>query len=92
MKKASPIAVALIYDGENAPTVNAQGMGKIAEQILQVAKEHNIPIQQDSELIEILAELNVNDEIPESLYRAIAEIIAFAYILCGKFPRDWDQN
>ncbi len=92
MKKARPIAVALIYDGENAPTVNARGMGKIAEQILQIAKEQDIPIQQDSELIEILAELNIHDEIPESLYRAIAEIIAFAYILCGKFPEGWDQS
>ncbi|HED35169.1 MAG TPA: flagellar protein FhlB [Gammaproteobacteria bacterium] len=92
MNKTRPIAVALIYDGENAPTVNARGVGKIAEQILQVAKENDIPIQQDSELIEILAELNIDDEIPENLYRAIAEIIAFAYILCGKFPKNWDQT
>jgi len=90
MKKATPIAVALIYDGENTPTVNARGVGRAAEQILQIAKEHQIAIEQDSELVEILAELNISDEIPDNLYRAIAEIIAFAYILSGKFPENWN--
>lgn len=91
MNKAKPVAVALLYDGENTPTVNARGVGKVAEQILHIAEEHQIPIQQDGELIEILAELDINDEIPENLYRAIAEVIAFAYILSGKFPANWQQ-
>ena len=84
-----PIAVALEYDGENTPTVNARGIGLIAEQIIQIAMEHGVPLQQDSELVEILAELNLGDEIPENLYRAVAEVIAFAYILSGKFPKNW---
>lgn len=89
MKQPVPIAVALEYDGENAPTVTARGIGPIAKEIIAIAKQHNIPLQQDDELIEVLADLNLNDEIPENLYRAIAEIIAFAYILSGKFPKNW---
>jgi len=89
MKPSTPIAVALEYDGENAPQVNARGIGPIAEEIIEIAKQHGVPLQQDAELIEILADLNVGDEIPENLYRAIAEIIAFAYILSGKFPKNW---
>ncbi len=89
MKQSIPIAVALEYDGDNAPTVNARGIGPIAKEIIKIAKENKIPLQQDEELIEVLAELNLSDEIPENLYRAIAEIIAFAYILSGKFPKNW---
>ncbi|VAW57302.1 Flagellar biosynthesis protein FlhB [hydrothermal vent metagenome] len=89
MKQSIPIAVALEYDGKSAPNVSARGIGPIANEIIKTAKKHNVPLQQDEELIEVLAELNLSDEIPENLYRAIAEIIAFAYILSGKFPKDW---
>lgn len=92
MKQPVPIAVALEYDGEKAPTVTARGIGPIAKEIIQIAKQHNIPLQQDNELIEVLSDLNLNDEIPENLYRAIAEIIAFAYILSGKFPKNWKKD
>ncbi len=91
MKHEQPIAVALEYDGENTPTVNARGIGPLAEQIIQIANEHGVPLQQDSELVEILAELNLWDEIPENLYHAVAEVIAFAYILSGKFPANWKE-
>jgi len=92
MKQPVPIAVALEYDGEKAPTVTARGIGPIAKEIIQIAEQHNIPLQQDNELIEVLSDLNLNDEIPENLYRAIAEIIAFAYILSGKFPKNWKKD
>ncbi len=92
MKKSIPIAVALEYDGENAPTVSAKGSGPIAKEIIKIATEQGIPLQSDEELIEVLADLNLSDEIPESLYRVIAEIIAFAYILNGKFPKKWHNN
>ena len=91
MKQSSPIAVALEYDGDNPPIVNARGVGPIAEEIIKIAKQHGIPLQQDNELIEILADLKLGDEIPENLYRAIAEVIAFAYILTGKFPKNWNR-
>lgn len=89
MTPSKPIAVALEYDGHNAPVVSAHGIGEIAEQIKQIAIEHGVPLQQDNELVEILAQLELGDEIPENLYRAVAEVIAFAYILSGKFPKNW---
>ncbi len=89
MKPSTPIAVALEYDGDNPPVVNARGIGPIANEIIKIAKQHGIPLQQDNELIEVLCDLNLGDEIPENLYKSIAEVIAFAYILTGKFPKDW---
>jgi flagellar biosynthesis protein len=92
MKPSIPIAVALEYDGKNAPLVSARGSGAVAEKIIQAAKLYGIPLQQDDELIEVLSDLNLGDEIPENLYRAIAEVISFAYILSGKFPQNWNRN
>ena len=92
MSEQKPVAVALQYDGNNTPTVNARGIGPLAEQIIDIAMQHGVPLQQDNELIEILAQLDVGDEIPENLYRAVAEVIAFAYILSGKFPDNWKRT
>jgi len=83
------IAVALEYDGETAPKVTAKGMNDIADKIIDIATEHGIPLQKNDGLVEILSQMNLGDEIPENLYRAIAEIIAFAYILIGKFPKNY---
>lgn len=79
-------AVALTYDGENAPFISATGDSDIAEEILRIAKEHNIPIYENKDLVNTLAQLELGDEIPELLYRTIAEIIAFVYMLKGKTP------
>ena len=92
MKQPEPLAVALQYDGENTPVVSARGMGPIAEQIIEIAQQHGVPLQRDDELVEILAQLDTGAEIPENLYRAVAEVIAFAYILSGKFPRNWNRS
>lgn len=80
------IAVALYYDNDNAPKVTAKGTGRRAEQLLKLAKEHNIPLEDDPELAAILAQIPLGDEIPETLYQAIAEVIAFAYLVSGKKP------
>lgn len=76
-------AVALKYDQEKgtAPKLIAKGKGFIAEQILALAQEHDIHIHENPELLEVLIRLELGDEIPETLYRAIAEVIAFAYNL-----------
>lgn len=76
-------AVALRYDTEagGAPHVTAKGRGLVAEQILAIAKEHDVHIHHSPELLEVLIRLELGDDIPESLYRAIAEIIAFTYQL-----------
>lgn len=82
-------AVALKYDQEkgSAPKVIAKGKGLIAEQIIALAEEHNIHIHENPELLEVLIRLELGDEIPETLYKAIAEVIAFAYNLKHSEPK-----
>jgi len=80
------IAVALKYDGKNAPKVTAKGEGLTAEQILEIADRHGVPLQTDPELAKILAQVPLGEEIPRELYVAVAEVIAFAYFLSGKTP------
>jgi len=82
----SDIAVALKYDGKHAPKVTASGQGVTAEQILQVAEEYGIPLQNEPELARILAQVPLGEEIPQELYIAVAEVISFAYFLTGKTP------
>lgn len=74
-------AVALSYKAtkNDAPKVIAKGKGIVADNILEKAKENNIPIQEDPTLIELLSKLNINDSIPEELYQAVAEVFAFVY-------------
>ena len=85
------IAVALEYDGDHAPRVTASGQHQLADKIIELAKRHGIPLQQDKDLVEILAQLPTGEEIPDELYRAVAEVIAFAYVLTGKFPKHWQE-
>lgn len=82
----SPKAVALKYDQkkDNAPRVVAKGRGEIAEKIIDVAREHNVPLYEDQNLIQILEALDLETEIPPELYRAVAEVLAFIYRLNGK--------
>lgn len=79
-------AVALKYDHEkdNAPIVTAKGARLTADQILKIAEEHNIPLYKDPELVQMLAKIPLGDEIPQELYLAVAEVIAFAYGLSNK--------
>ena len=85
-------AAALFYDGSNAPTVTAAGSGDLAEQIIALAKEHNIPLFENAELLSLLTSIGVGEEIPETLYLCIAQVIAFAYKIQGKFPEGWDHE
>ena len=80
------IAVALEYDGRGAPKITAKGTGELAEQILQLAREHDIPLHEDPVLSEVLAQVDLGDQIPPALYLAVAEVIAFAYLVSGKMP------
>ncbi|MFL0796628.1 MAG: EscU/YscU/HrcU family type III secretion system export apparatus switch protein [Cellvibrionaceae bacterium] len=81
-------AVALCYDGDKAPKVGASGTGIEAEEIIALAQEHGVPLCDNPGLLEFLLTLEVGDEIPESLYIAIAHILSFAYQLTGKTPED----
>lgn len=79
-------AVALFYDGVNAPQISAKGAGKVAEEIIAIAREHGVPLCDNATLVDLLVTLELGDEIPEALYVAVAYIIAFAYQLEGKTP------
>lgn len=79
-------AVALKYDQKEneAPEVIAKGNYEIAKQIINKAKENNIPIYEDKALIENLIDLDLGDEIPEELYQVVAEVLSFIYRLNDK--------
>ena len=83
VRKKQDMAVALKYQPKtgNAPRVTAKGKGKVAEKIIEIAKENNIHIHNDPDLIEILSQLDINDELPPDLYVVAAELLAFVYSL-----------
>ena len=83
IRKESKKAVALTYDQrlDKAPKVVARGRGHMAEKIMTIARQNNIPLQQDSELAAVLELLEPGTEIPPELYQAVAEILAFVYRL-----------
>ncbi|WLR53452.1 EscU/YscU/HrcU family type III secretion system export apparatus switch protein [Mesobacillus subterraneus] len=82
-KHARKSAVALGYNAGSmdAPKVMAKGRGLLAEQIIEKAKDHDIPIQEDPSLVEVLSQLELNERIPEELYQAVAEVFSFIYHL-----------
>lgn len=84
------IAVALKYDGVGAPRITAKGSGELAQQILEAAAAHQVPLEQDAELAGLLAQIPLGDEVPQELYVVIAQIIAFAYRLSGRVPPGWE--
>ncbi|MEH6504231.1 MAG: EscU/YscU/HrcU family type III secretion system export apparatus switch protein [Cycloclasticus sp.] len=86
------IAVALKYDGESAPTVTAKGRGDLALEIIELARENNVPLDTNPELVKLLSSIPLGDEIPEALYLAVAEVIAFAYLLSDKMPDNFDAS
>jgi flagellar biosynthesis protein len=79
-------AIALSYDPQKnaGPSVVAKGKGKIAENILEQAAKHDVPVYEDSNLVELLGQLDLNTSIPEELYQAVAEVFAFIYHLDEK--------
>lgn len=82
-------ATALQYEGKAAPTITAKGHGAVAEDIIALAKQHGILVHQDDELSKLLGQLELGEQIPQALYVVIAELIAFSYVLQGKFPENW---
>ncbi|GAB6069786.1 hypothetical protein JCM30760_08830 [Thiomicrorhabdus hydrogeniphila] len=81
-------AVSLEYQGSGAPKVTAKGRGYVAEEIIKAAKKHNIPIQTDADLVNLLSQVELDQEIPEVLYEAVAQVLIFAYQISGKSPLD----
>ena len=80
------LAAALKYDPQKdaAPSVTAKGRGIIAEKIISIARKNGIPIKEDPSLVQILSKLDIDEQIPPVLYKAVAEILAFVYSLNEK--------
>jgi len=74
-------AIALRYDTkkEKAPKVIAKGEGEVAKNIIKIAKENELPIQKDEDLVEMLSKIELDKEIPAELYKAVAEVFSFIY-------------
>ncbi len=99
MSRLPRFAIALEYDGRQAPQVTARGHDEIALEILRRAHAAGVPIHLDSELALVLDQLDLGDHVPEALYVVVAEILAFAYRLSGKhkdfmddIPRSPDRD
>jgi flagellar biosynthesis protein len=80
-------ATALRYTGTGAPEVVAQGSGQLAERILARAQEAGVPVREDAALAEALGAIDLGQEVPEALWIAVAEVIAWAYALERGRPR-----
>lgn len=77
-------AIALRYTGKGAPQVTAKGAGLVAERILAVAYDNDVPLYENPDLVTLLSKLELGDEIPAALYQAVAEVLAFAYLISQK--------
>ena len=71
------MAVALEYDGSAAPRVTAKGQGEVAEKIIQTARDAGVPVEENALLAQALACVELDDHIPEDLYKAVAQVIGF---------------
>ena len=87
-KKQNRSAVSLKYDSRvnKSPLVTAKGKGLIADKIIALAKKNNIPIKEDPDLVQLLSQVDLNREIPASLYKVVAEILSFVYKLNNEYP------
>ena len=80
----SQLAVALHYDKTGAPRVVAKGRGSIGESIIELARAHDIPIEENEVLAGALSNVELGDEIPAELYKAVAEVLIFVLRLSGR--------
>ena len=92
LDEESRVAVALLYDKIRSPKVVAKGRDSLADSIVAIAEAAEVPITEDHLLAETLAKLELNAEIPESLFRSVAVILAWVYRLQGKTPWDTDEE
>ncbi|MEN9775334.1 MAG: Flagellar biosynthetic protein FlhB [Pseudomonadota bacterium] len=85
--KRGKSAIALEYGGQTqAPIVVAKGSGDIAERIIEEARKRGVFIAEDPKLLDLLAQLEMDQEIPVECYTAVAVVLAWAYRLRGELP------
>jgi flagellar biosynthesis protein len=85
-KPPVPTAIALHYSGKGAPRVVARGNGEVAQRIIDTAREHHVPLEEDPALAAALSRIELGREIPRELYVAVANVLAFAWAVTGKKP------
>lgn len=79
-------AVALEYTHPGVPKVIAKGDGNIARKIVEEAEKHGIMIEQNPALAEALSHVALDEEIPEELYKAVAQVISYVMRMSRKMP------
>ena len=86
-------AVALSYkEGQYAPKVVAKGKGVVAEAIIARAREAGVQVHSSPELLSLLMQVDLDRHIPEELYIAVAELLAWIYLLENRFPPGWNSR
>ncbi len=96
MKKKDDLrmAASIRYDKkkDEAPRLTAKGRGILADKIIELARKHDVPIKEDPALVSILCRLDIDEEIPSDLYRAIAEILAFVYSANERYREKLEES
>lgn len=87
-------AVALKYDKEkdHAPKLTASGSRETAKNIIKIAEQNGIPIKQDEDLVNMLSQIELNQEIPVELYKAVAEVFSFIYGVSNKNKKESNEE
>ena len=83
-KKIKAAALRYDTDKESAPRLVAKGEGKTAENIIKIAELNDLPIKKDEDLIELLSNVELDKEVPDALYKAVAEVFSFVYKVSRK--------
>jgi flagellar biosynthesis protein len=89
---AKRVAIALEYDFKGAPRVTAKGRGYLAEEIVALARRHGVAIEENHALAEALAGVDLDEEIPEALYRAVADVLTFVLRARGALTRTRERE
>lgn len=84
-KRRSAVALRYQRGADLAPRVAATGQGRVAERIIALAKENDLPIREDPDLVAALSALDLGAAIPVELYGVIAEVLSWAYKVNGDY-------
>ncbi len=84
-RQKSALSLHFNQQKDQAPKVTAKGKGLMAERIIELAREHKIPIKEDPDLVEVLSQVDVNQEVPPTVYRVVAELLAWVYKMNSDF-------